>query len=346
MRGARLIDDLRVRYPLRRAAPSTSAGLHYCGGAHARDRARSQRRGLCRRRRHALPALPSSNPNRLFLLLAPRPSGGGAPWVPGAAVLAVGRSRTMASVAGVTETGTLEPLNPDEAIWQRQEVTEDTFAVLRVTPVLGRSFVPGDGTRRPVRVGLLSYGAWQRRFGGDAHVPGRIIEFRDGPVEIAGVLPDRFIAPIATWIQASRFTSPTSRSRCTRSRASPICLRSFACATARRRNRRRPSWTLPSTPLAHRASGGASTRARHGVARRRLRVVAADGRRAAVGGFTCVRAHHGQPHQPAACAGAGTAARGRRAGDARRLRLAREPSTGGGVSHAGGSGCRHGGAAL
>jgi putative ABC transport system permease protein len=137
--------------------------------------------------------LPYGDPDRLFLLLAPRPSGGGAPSVPGAAVLAAGHAQTMASIAGVTGTGTLEPRNPDEPIWQSQEVTEDTFDVLRVKPVLGRSFTRGDGMRRPVRVGLLAFGAWQRRFGGDAHVSGRILEFRDGPIEIAGVLPDGFI---------------------------------------------------------------------------------------------------------------------------------------------------------
>jgi putative ABC transport system permease protein len=65
-------------------------------------------------------ALPYGDPGRLFLLLAPRPSGGGAPSVPGAAVLAAGHGRTMASIAGVTETRTLEPRNPDEPIWQSQ----------------------------------------------------------------------------------------------------------------------------------------------------------------------------------------------------------------------------------
>src|SRR5262245_48444286 len=65
--------------------------------------------------------LPYGDPDRLFLLLAPRPSGGGAPSVPGAAVLAAAQGRTIASIAGVTATGTLEPRNPDEPVWQSQE---------------------------------------------------------------------------------------------------------------------------------------------------------------------------------------------------------------------------------
>jgi putative ABC transport system permease protein len=137
--------------------------------------------------------LPYGDPGRLFLLLAPRPSGGSAPGVLGAAVIAAGNSRTLAAIGGVTGTGTLEPRDPDDPIWQSQEVTENLFDVLRVKPVLGRPFTRGDGTRRPVRVGLLTHGAWRRRFGGDSHVPGRVLEFRDGPVEIAGVLPDGFI---------------------------------------------------------------------------------------------------------------------------------------------------------
>ena len=39
---------------------------------------------------------------------------------------------------------------------------------------------------------MLTYGAWQRRFGGDPGVLGRPAEMSDAPVTIVGVLPQDF----------------------------------------------------------------------------------------------------------------------------------------------------------
>ncbi|MBZ5725010.1 MAG: ABC transporter permease [Acidobacteriia bacterium] len=71
-------------------------------------------------------------------------------------------------------------------------VTEGTLDALGVPPALGRWFTPADdGPAAPETV-ILSYGFWQRRFGGDpAAVGGHLIV--DGKVrEIAGVMPQSF----------------------------------------------------------------------------------------------------------------------------------------------------------
>ncbi|MGH7500712.1 MAG: ABC transporter permease [Longimicrobiales bacterium] len=71
-------------------------------------------------------------------------------------------------------------------------VTHTTLPLLRVQPVLGRLFmeeedVPGS----PLRV-ILTYGYWQRRFGGATNVIGQSIQIDAMPAEVIGVLPSSF----------------------------------------------------------------------------------------------------------------------------------------------------------
>src|SRR5579875_1604504 len=67
------------------------------------------------------------------------------------------------------------------------------FDTLRVRPILGRTFLPIEGTRpggAPVVV--LSYHLWQQRFGGDRSVIGRSIEINKHPFTVIGVAPPFF----------------------------------------------------------------------------------------------------------------------------------------------------------
>jgi putative ABC transport system permease protein len=65
---------------------------------------------------------------------------------------------------------------------------------LGVPPEHGRLFRPDEETRGHERLAILSYGAWQRRFGG-ANVIGRTLRLDDQPFEIVGVMPERFRFP-------------------------------------------------------------------------------------------------------------------------------------------------------
>jgi predicted permease len=72
-------------------------------------------------------------------------------------------------------------------------VTPNYFTELGTPPALGRLFDPtrdGDPTAAPSVV--ISNGFWQRRFGGDPSVVGRIIHIDKKPATIVGVLPYAF----------------------------------------------------------------------------------------------------------------------------------------------------------
>lgn len=66
------------------------------------------------------------------------------------------------------------------------------FKVLGVDPVLGRVFQAGEDKRGAARVVVLTYGMWQRRFGGDANVIGQGLTINGEGYEVIGVLPANF----------------------------------------------------------------------------------------------------------------------------------------------------------
>lgn len=76
---------------------------------------------------------------------------------------------------------------------ETEVVTANFFEVLGVQPVLGRSFSPQEtespGAEAPV---LISYGLWQRSFGGDAQILGRKITINSQTFTVIGVTPQRF----------------------------------------------------------------------------------------------------------------------------------------------------------
>ena len=68
----------------------------------------------------------------------------------------------------------------------------DVLQTLEVPPLLGRWLTAEDEPPSAARRALLSYGYWQRRFGGDASVVGRTITVNGAPTEIVGVMPRGF----------------------------------------------------------------------------------------------------------------------------------------------------------
>ncbi|MFL6428852.1 MAG: ABC transporter permease [Acidobacteriaceae bacterium] len=71
-------------------------------------------------------------------------------------------------------------------------VTANYFSELGTQAVLGTLQLPAQQNAPPAVV--LSYGFWQRRFGGDRSVIGRIVQINKKPATILGVTPDSFAA--------------------------------------------------------------------------------------------------------------------------------------------------------
>ncbi len=79
-----------------------------------------------------------------------------------------------------------------------QRVTWESFPILRVTQVMGRRFTGDDEIDGRHRVAILSYGFWQRRYGGAPDILGRKLNSNEEPWEIVGVMPPGFEYPVAT----------------------------------------------------------------------------------------------------------------------------------------------------
>jgi len=80
------------------------------------------------------------------------------------------------------------------------------WSVLGVKPLIGRFFTEEEDLNGG-RVALISYGLWQRRYGGSRDVLGRKISVNDKPFEVIGVMPREFYflptRDIDIWMPAS-----------------------------------------------------------------------------------------------------------------------------------------------
>jgi putative ABC transport system permease protein len=73
-----------------------------------------------------------------------------------------------------------------------QFATAEFFKVLGVDPLFGRTFLPEDDKPESPPVAVLSYGLWQRRFGGQSNVVGQTITLNAYKFSIIGVMPPNF----------------------------------------------------------------------------------------------------------------------------------------------------------
>jgi predicted permease len=87
----------------------------------------------------------------------------------------------------VSVTGSGQPENVSGL-----QVSGGTLPILGVKPVLGRMFTRQDDKPGAPATALISYGYWQRKFGGSQQAVGRVLTVDGKPVEIVGVLPREF----------------------------------------------------------------------------------------------------------------------------------------------------------
>ena len=116
-------------------------------------------------------------------------------------------NQTLTALAA-TASGTLTISgrgDPQRVVTPR--VSGDFFKVLGVAPLAGRGITPTDDVPNAAPVVVLSYGLWQRAFGGDMRIVGEAVTTDGVQRTIIGIMPPDFVypagaqawVPLATW---------------------------------------------------------------------------------------------------------------------------------------------------
>jgi putative ABC transport system permease protein len=96
-------------------------------------------------------------------------------------------SMQASCLTAMTLTGMGEP-----ELIQTRYTTAGFFPLLGVTPVAGRNFLPDEDRAESAPVAMISYGLWQRRFGGTRESIGKTIELGSKAYTLIGVVPASF----------------------------------------------------------------------------------------------------------------------------------------------------------
>jgi putative ABC transport system permease protein len=94
------------------------------------------------------------------------------------------------ATTGVNLAGASEPVRATAGY-----VSGGLLPALGVNPMRGRVLSPADDAPNAPLMAVLSYGLWQRAYGGDAGVLGRDIRFNGNPCTVVGIMPKGFVYP-------------------------------------------------------------------------------------------------------------------------------------------------------
>ncbi|MEJ7813401.1 MAG: ADOP family duplicated permease, partial [Gemmatimonadaceae bacterium] len=113
--------------------------------------------------------------------------------------------RSFARVAAVYPARLSMGAGSDAVEVRASLVSASFWPLLGVSPALGRFFTEAeDRPPKGAPVAVLSYGFWQRQFGGDAGAVGRRVRLGGGPYDIIGVAPKGFMGaslePVDVWV--------------------------------------------------------------------------------------------------------------------------------------------------
>lgn len=149
--------------------------------------------------------LPYPNPEELVTLDVEEPRAGGEPARLAPSIADVRAWRTLTSVvshAGMGRVSGFVPLIVEAGTPERlvvAEASEDFLETYGVRPILGKGIHADDTRGGAPRVALLGHAFWQRTYGGDPKVLGRVLRIENEPVTIVGVLPAGFYSGTAVW---------------------------------------------------------------------------------------------------------------------------------------------------
>ena len=139
-----------------------------------------------------LKPLPFPDPQNVVTFLTTSPQGSG----PGASPAKFQHWREQSTVVRDASAYRVNVMNYTSGAAPEQlragQVSVDYFRLFGAPVVLGRTFSAEEDRPGGERVAVLSYGLWQRRFGGDANVLGKSIVLSGDPYVIIGVIGPTF----------------------------------------------------------------------------------------------------------------------------------------------------------
>ncbi len=96
---------------------------------------------------------------------------------------------------------------------QGVSISQGTFELLRVAPILGRTFTAEEDRPKQDDVVILGNGLWQRRFGSDSQIVGKTVIVNSRPRTVVGVMPPGFKFPEAAelWVPLGLDTTMFTR---------------------------------------------------------------------------------------------------------------------------------------
>jgi putative ABC transport system permease protein len=106
--------------------------------------------------------------------------------------MAIVRGPSPATLTGLDEASQLDLAS----------ATASFFQVFRVQPMMGRPFTEAEDKPGAPKVLLLTYSAWQTRFGGARDILGRSLTLNDTPYTVIGVMAPSFRYPAQDKVEA------------------------------------------------------------------------------------------------------------------------------------------------
>lgn len=114
------------------------------------------------------------------------------------------QSQTFEQLSAMVGDGGVALRGERAELLRGPRVSTNFFDTLQAQPLLGRTFRADDGLVAAPDTVVLSYRAWQNKFGGDPQIIGKMLD--DNGVQVIGVMPPDFKFPdhAETWIPFSR----------------------------------------------------------------------------------------------------------------------------------------------
>src|ERR1700730_5636152 len=107
------------------------------------------------------------------------------------------QSQRFEQMSAIRGGGEALALGEHLEVFPGASVSTNFFETLGVKPLLGRTFLPQEGTSSAPGAVVISYPLWQQRFGGDSSIVGKAVRTAEGSTTIIGVMPPDFKFPAA-----------------------------------------------------------------------------------------------------------------------------------------------------